>query len=164
VVGPVKDWTRASAGPVHLKDRLCNRTGKNRWNRPVFPGTGEPGDFCTTYWICWILWFFPTSAQAGPTQVSHDEKRCSFARTHSRSGGRRPVAAHPDDPICEQESKLMLAPAASGAQRCRDRFFYWEVLRSSVSSMSHHWELCQMQGMARPAEQLAPVSFSASVR
>jgi hypothetical protein len=41
-VRPVKDRTRDYSGPVHLKDRLCNRTGKNRLNRPVFYGTGEP--------------------------------------------------------------------------------------------------------------------------
>jgi hypothetical protein len=42
-VGPLKDRTRAYTGPVHLKDRLCNRTAKNRLNRPVFCRTGEPG-------------------------------------------------------------------------------------------------------------------------
>jgi hypothetical protein len=41
-VRPLKDRTRAYTGPVHLKDRPCNRTGKNRLNRPVFNETGEP--------------------------------------------------------------------------------------------------------------------------
>jgi hypothetical protein len=40
-VGPVKDQTRAYTGPFHLKDRPCNRTAKNRLDRPVFYGTGE---------------------------------------------------------------------------------------------------------------------------
>ena len=44
-VGPLKDRIRTSTGLVHLKDRPCNRTGKNRLNRPVSCKTGEPGGF-----------------------------------------------------------------------------------------------------------------------
>jgi hypothetical protein len=47
-VRPAKDRTRTYTGSVHLKDRLCNWTGKNRLNRPVFCETGEPaGSFRT---------------------------------------------------------------------------------------------------------------------
>jgi hypothetical protein len=55
-VRPVKDRTRTYTGPVHLKDRLCNWTGKNRLNRPVFakpvnrPVPSEPLRF--VYYTC----------------------------------------------------------------------------------------------------------------
>jgi len=41
-VRPLKDQTRACTGSVHLKDRSCNWTGKNRLNRPFFWRTVEP--------------------------------------------------------------------------------------------------------------------------
>lgn len=47
-VRPVKDQTRAPSGLVHLKDCLCNRTGKNRSNWPFFWKTIEPGSLLRT--------------------------------------------------------------------------------------------------------------------
>ena len=47
-VRSVKDRIRASAGPVQLKDCLCNWIRKNWKNRPVFCRTGEPAGFFGT--------------------------------------------------------------------------------------------------------------------
>jgi hypothetical protein len=56
-VGPVKDRTRDYNGSVHLKDRSCNRTAKNRLNRPIFLGTGEPAGSVWTVpvWGCGLV-------------------------------------------------------------------------------------------------------------
>jgi hypothetical protein len=63
VVRLVKDRTTASNCPVHLKDRLCNRTGKNQLNRAVFYETAKPGGSTRTGAVLYIDNFTPLSIQ-----------------------------------------------------------------------------------------------------